>query len=132
MENHFDEPPDLWIFCEMDGRPSKRMLSKQFQSGDHRISNRAGVEIAAEVREPGLGRVEAMILDLSLTGFRMRCMTRLTGEKPIFMRLPSFNAIESHICWVEGDFYGCEFVQGLYPAVFDHIVSKYPTLKRTG
>ncbi|GAB5489614.1 MAG: hypothetical protein Pars2KO_31840 [Parasphingorhabdus sp.] len=116
----------------MNGKPSERMLSKHFRSGDHRISTRAGVEIAASVREPGLGRVEAMILDLSLTGYRMRCMTRLTGEKPIFMTLPSFHAIESQICWIEGDFYGCEFIQGLHPAVFDHIVSRYPTLKQTG
>lgn len=116
----------------MTAKPNERMLSKHFRRGDHRISTRAGVEILAEVREPGLGRVEAMILDLSLTGFRMRCMTRLTGEKPIFMKLPLFNALESYICWAEGDFYGAEFVQGLHPAVFDHIVSKYPTLKQTG
>ncbi|WP_229953908.1 PilZ domain-containing protein [Parasphingorhabdus litoris] len=98
--------------------------------GDHRASTRAGVEILAEVREPGLGRIEAMIMDLSMNGFRMRCMTRLTGEKNIFMTLPSFSAIESKICWVEGDIFGCEFVQSLHPAVFDHIVSKYPTLKQ--
>lgn len=116
----------------MNSKPSERMLSKHFRSGDHRISTRAGVEIAAEVREPGLGRVEAMILDLSLTGFRMRCMTRLNVEKPIFMKLPMFHAIESHICWVEQDFYGCEFIQGLHPAVFDHIAAKYPTLKQIG
>ena len=114
----------------MSQQPSERMMAKEFKRGDHRISTRAGVEITAEVREPGLGRIEAMVLDLSLTGFRMRCMTRLTGEKPIFMKLPGFNAIESRICWIEDDFYGCEFVQGLYPAVFDHIVSKYPTLRQ--
>jgi len=114
----------------MSNQPSERMMAKQMKRGDHRISTRAGVEIVAEVREPGLGRIEAMILDLSLTGFRMRCMTRLTGEKSIYMKLPSFNALECKICWVEGDFYGCEFVQSLYPAVFDHIVSRYPTLRQ--
>ncbi len=108
-----------------------REMTRQMKRGDHRISTRAGVEILAEVREPGLGRIEAMIMDLSLTGFRMRCMTRLTGEKNIFMALPSFAAIESKICWVEGDFYGCEFIQSLHPAVFDHIVSKYPSLKQS-
>ncbi len=114
----------------MNGKPYQRMLDKAYKRGDHRISTRAGVEIWAEVREPGLGRVEAMIMDLSLTGFRMRCMTRLTGEKSIFMTLPSFSGLESHICWANGDFYGCEFVQALYPAVFDHIVSKYPSLNQ--
>lgn len=113
----------------MNGRSNQRVMDKQLKRGDHRISTRAGVEILAEVREPGLGRIEAMIMDLSMTGYRMRCMTRLTGEKNIYMALPSFAAIESKICWAEGDFYGCEFVQSLHPAVFDHIVSKYPTLK---
>ncbi len=113
----------------MSGKSNQRALDKKFKRGDHRISTRAGVEISAEVREPGLGRIEAMVIDLSLSGFRMRCMTRLTGEKNIFMTLPSFAAIESKICWIEGDFFGCEFVQPLHPAVFDHIVSRYPTLK---
>lgn len=113
----------------MHGRPSERTMMRELKRGDHRISTRAGVEILAEVREPGLGRIEAMILDLSLTGFRMRCLTRLTGEKLIYMKLPSFTALESNICWAKGDFYGCAFEQSLYPAVFDHIVSKYPTLK---
>ncbi|MEH6757535.1 MAG: PilZ domain-containing protein [Parasphingorhabdus sp.] len=108
------------------------MMQRQFKRGDHRVSTRSGVEILSEVREPGFGRVEAMIIDLSLTGFRMRCMTRLSGEKHIFMTLPSFAAIESRICWIESDYYGCEFVHGLHPAVFDHIVSRYPTLKVTG
>lgn len=110
--------------------PDARMVAKQFKRGDHRISTRAGVEITAEVREPGLGRVEAKILDLSLTGFRMRCMTRLTGEKFIFMALPTFSALESRICWVSGEFYGCEFLQSLHPAILDHIVAKYPTLQQ--
>lgn len=116
----------------MSGKSNQRVMDKQFKRGDHRISTRAGVEILAEVREPGLGRIEAQIVDLSLTGFRMRCMTRLTGEKHIFMALPSFASIESKICWVDGDLFGCEFVKSLHPAVFDHIVSKYPTLKMTG
>ncbi|MEO9467608.1 PilZ domain-containing protein [Parasphingorhabdus sp.] len=114
----------------MNARPDQRQMDKQMKRGDHRVSSRTGVEIRAEVREPGLGRVEAHILDLSLTGFRMRCMTRLTGEKHIFMTLPSFTALESRICWIEGDYYGCEFVKSLYPAVFDHIVTSFPSLKQ--
>ncbi|MEP2103406.1 MAG: PilZ domain-containing protein [Parasphingorhabdus sp.] len=113
-------------------KANQRVMDKELKRGDHRVSTRAGVEILAEVREPGLGRIEAMIMDLSLSGFRMRCMTRLTGEKNIFMALPSFAAIESKICWVDGDIFGCEFVHSLHPAVFDHIVSKYPTLKQAG
>ena len=112
----------------MTARPDHRALSKQMKRGDHRISTRAGVEIQATVREPGLGRVEAMVLDLSITGFRMRCMTRLTSEKAIFLKLPSFAALEANICWNEGDYFGCEFTQSLHPAVYNHIVHCYPSL----
>ncbi|MEW4468019.1 PilZ domain-containing protein [Parasphingorhabdus sp. JC815] len=104
-------------------------LDKQFMPGDHRLATRSSVEIPAGVREPGLGRMSVMIIDLSLTGFRMRCLTRLTGEKYIYMTLPSFAALESKICWSDNDIYGCQFTQALYPAVFDHIVSRYPSLK---
>ena len=116
----------------MTARPDHRALDRQMKRGDHRISSRAGVEIAATVREPGLGRVEAMVLDLSITGFRMRCMTRLTGEKTIFLKLPAFSALEAHICWHEGDLYGCEFAQSLHPAVYDHIVHCHPGLRVGG
>ncbi len=113
----------------MMSKADQRSVNKSFKRGDHRISTRAGVEILSEVREPGLGRVDAMILDLSITGFRMRCITRLNEEKLIYMTLPSFAALESKICWAEGDYYGCEFVNSLHPAILDHIVSKYPSLK---
>ena len=113
----------------MNEKSYHRVLDKQFGLGDHRLAARAGVEIPAQVRQPGFGRVGVMVIDLSLTGFRMRCMTRLTDDKHIFMALPSFAALESKICWHDGDLYGCQFVKALYPAVFDHIVSKYPSLK---
>lgn len=115
----------------MEGKPDLRTMNRAFKRGDHRISTRAGVKILAAVREPGLGRVEAEIIDLSITGFRMRCMTRLTGEKPIFLKLPAFAAMESKICWHEGDYFGCEFVNSLHPAVYNHIISKFPSLKIT-
>lgn len=106
-------------------------MNKPSKRGDPRVSLRTDVEIAAAVREPGLGTVEAMILDLSITGFRMRCLTRLTGEKAIFLKLPAFSALESKICWHEGDYFGCEFLQSLHPAVYNHIIVKYPSLQLT-
>lgn len=102
-----------------------------FARGDLRASRRTDVDIVGAVREPGLGNVEAMILDLSITGFRMRCLIRLTGEKTIFLKLPSFSTLESRICWHQGDYYGCEFVQALHPAVYDHIIAQYPSLQPT-
>lgn len=116
----------------MDSKPGHRTMDQAQQRFDPRISLRADVEIVAAVREPGLGSVEAMIMDLSVTGFRMRCLTRLTGEKNIFLKLPSFAALESKICWHEQDYYGCEFLQSLHPAVYDHIIAKYPSLQRKG
>tara|TARA_R110002033_G_scaffold67196_3_gene118185 strand:- start:1502 stop:1825 length:324 start_codon:yes stop_codon:yes gene_type:complete len=107
-------------------------MNKTFKRGDPRVSMRADVEIIATVREPGLGSVEATILDLSITGYRMRCLTRLTGEKAVFLKLPLFAALESKVCWHEGDYYGCEFSQALHPAVYNHIITKYPSLQLAG
>ena len=104
-------------------------MNNQFRRGDLRNALRTDVEIVSSVREPGLGSVEAMVLDLSITGFRMRCLIRLTGEKTIFLKLPGFATLESRICWHEADYYGCEFVQSLHPAVYDHIIAKYPSLQ---
>ncbi|WP_417794839.1 MULTISPECIES: PilZ domain-containing protein [Alphaproteobacteria] len=116
----------------MKSKLDHRAINHAFKRGDPRISLRTDVEIIAAVREPGLGSVEAMILDLSITGFRMRCLTRLTGEKAIFLKLPSFAALECKICWHDGDYYGCEFMQSLHPAVYNHIITKYPSLQITG
>lgn len=113
----------------MDEKSFHCALGKQFGLSDNRFASRKGVEIPADVRQLGFGKVGVMVIDLSLTGFRMRCMTRLSFEKPVFMTLPSFAALESKICWSNDDLYGCQFETTLYPAVFDHIVTRYPSLK---
>jgi hypothetical protein len=109
-----------------------REMDKRFNRDDPRLSLRTEVEIGANIREPGLGSVDITILDLSITGFRMHCLTRLTGEKPVFLKLPSFAALESKICWKTGDYFGCEFLQSLHPAVYNHIIAKYPSLQMAG
>ena len=113
----------------MNNRVDHRAMPPAIKRGDPRLASRTDVEIAALIREPGLRNVEVMILDLSITGFRMRCLTRLTGEKNLFLKLPSFAALESKICWYEGDYLGCEFLQFLHPAVYSHIIAKYPSLE---
>ena len=115
----------------MNSRMEARRRSNTFKRDDPRASLRTDVEIGAVIREPGLSSVDVTILDLSITGFRMRCLTRLTGEKPVFLKLPSFSALESKICWHDGDYFGCEFVQSLHPAVYEHIIAKYPSLQIT-
>lgn len=107
-----------------------RMFGRAPRAGDLRFSSRSFVEIPASVRQPGLGRMAVSIIDLSMSGFRMRCMTRLSHEKAIYLSLPSLSSIESQVCWCEGEVYGCEFSNGLHPAVFNHIVMQYPSLKR--
>ena len=113
----------------MNSETNHRPTNTAFTRSNSRVSSRADVEIVAAVREPGLGSMEVMVLDLSITGFRMRCMTRLTGEKAIFLKLPSFAALGSKICWQQGDYFGCEFLQSLHPAVYNHIIAQYPSLQ---
>lgn len=116
----------------MNGRMEARAMRNTPKRADPRMSLRTDVEIGAVIREPGLGSVDITILDLSIAGFRMHCLTRLTGERLVFLKLPSFSALESKICWHAGDYFGCEFVQSLHPAVYNHIIAKYPSLRITG
>lgn len=98
-------------------------------SHDHRLSRRAGVDIPAVVRESGAGRLEISILDLSQDGFRMRSLTYINPEKKLFLTIPGFGPLEASVAWNEGDLYGCRFSQPLHPAVYDHIIDRFPALR---
>ncbi len=112
----------------MNNGPDKRTMEKVMRRTDNRMSSRSGVQITAEIRQRADFKVTAEILDLSLSGFRMHCVVSLNDELPLHMTLPGFAPQSSIVRWVKGYEYGCEFSSPLYPAVYDHIVSAFPSL----
>ena len=107
----------------MDEREHRRT-----DDGEHRFTRRADVRIEAEIREAGGGKFKIDVLDLSVTGFRMHSLTFINPESRVYLTMPGMAPLAAKVAWTKGDYYGCEFDNPLYPAVFDHIVSHFPTL----
>lgn len=91
---------------------------------------RGAVDITIDVREYAGGRHKAHMVDLSLSGCRVFSVTYLSENKTIFITLPGFAPLEAEVVWKIRDEYGCAFTQGLHPAVYDHIVAKFPSLRK--
>lgn len=96
--------------------------------GEHRFTKRSDVAIEAEIREAGGGKFKIDVLDLSVSGFRMHSLTFINPEVRIYLTMPGMAPLAAKVAWTKGDYYGCEFDNPLYPAVFDHIVSSFPSL----
>lgn len=90
---------------------------------------RGGVQIRAEIRESGQGgKQHISVLDLSQSGFRMNCPFYIPEDRMVFLTMPGFAPMEARIAWHRGHEYGCEFLQQLYPAVYEHILRAFPSL----
>lgn len=98
---------------------------------DSRARKRGAVSILADVRTPGGIRAKVYVIDLSETGFRMECLAYIPSDRVIFLTIPGFAQLEARIAWRWSEWIcGCQFVQPLYPAVYDHILKAHPALAR--
>lgn len=97
---------------------------------EHRRFGRGGVHIDIEVRELGGGRHKAQMIDLSQSGCRICSVTYLNESKTVFIALPDFAPLQAEVVWKIRDDYGCAFANALHPAVYDHILARYPSLDR--
>lgn len=86
-------------------------------------SERAGLTLLCEVRQ-GTTRpwVRARLKDLSPRGFRIAWMPNVSESHPLRIRIPGMQPLTAHVRWRQGKALGCEFVETLHLAVFDHIV----------
>jgi hypothetical protein len=97
---------------------------------NYRRYSRGDVHIVAQIREKGYGHHQAKVADLSRSGCRVITPMYLNRESSIFITMPGFAPLEARIAWHVRDEYGCEFVQELHAAIFDHIVATHPAALR--
>lgn len=97
---------------------------------DPRARSRGKVAVAVDIRIPCGIRTKGYLIDLSETGFRLECMSVLTKERTFFLTIPTFAQLEAKVVWKSEYLYGCEFVQSLHSAVYDHILAKHPAFIR--
>ncbi len=105
---------------------------QQLAGGEHQFNSRefkrGFVSIPAEIRESGGGKQKISVLDLSRSGFRMRCIFLIPDDRTVFLTMPGFESMEARIAWHEDDYYGCEFKQRLHEAIYDHVIKAHPSL----
>jgi PilZ domain len=92
--------------------------------------DRGDVRIPCDVREKGYGHHKALIADLSRSGCRIITPMYLNQEKAVFVTLPGFAALEARIAWKRQEEYGCQFINELHEAIYDHIIRTHPMLAR--
>lgn len=98
-----------------------RSSNREFCRGD--------VAIIADVRVAGSNKTKVRVFDLSLTGYRMECLTFISGSQATFLSMPGFEQLESRIIWQTEWMYGCQFARPLHTAVYDHIVRTFPAIE---
>jgi hypothetical protein len=97
---------------------------------EHRRDRRGDVHIIAKIREKGFGHHQASVSDLSRSGCRVNTPMYLNPDTSLFITLPGFSPLEARIAWHVRDDYGCEFVQKLHEAIYDHILKSFPAAMR--
>lgn len=86
-----------------------------------RRAERAPVRARARFREMGCNPFEVELYDLSSTGFRMVSFGRPQIGTHIWVSLPSLQSLEAVVRRIDGNNFGCEFVQPLHPSVARHL-----------
>lgn len=70
----------------------------------------------------GTHRLSAEVVDISVTGTRLRTLNPLRMGQTFWLTLPRIAAIEMKVVWVEGFLSGCTFTNALAPYVLQVVV----------
>jgi hypothetical protein len=90
---------------------------------------RGDVAIDGTIRATGGTKCRTKIIDISVTGFRMECLTYILDGQTVFLSMPGLETLQATIKWQTEWMYGCQFARPLHLAVYEHIVRTYPSIK---
>jgi PilZ domain len=97
--------------------------SQGYQPEDaSRSTSRAPIWLVCEVRQGTRPWQQVRLDDLSPSGFRISGLFNPTTMVPLSIRIPGMQLLYAQVRWQSGVLVGCEFVQPLHVAVFDHLV----------
>ena len=86
-----------------------------------REAERVPLQVVIGARN-GTHRLSAEVVDISLTGTRLRTLNPLRLGQTFWLTLPKIAAIEMRVVWVEGFLCGCTFTNALAPYVLKLVV----------
>ena len=90
------------------------------ESGKPR-GNRTQITLTCEVRQGTRPWKIAKLEDLSASGFRIGWLPNCRMDTPLRIRIPGMQLLHAHIRWQDEGSVGCQFINPLHPAVFEHI-----------
>ncbi|MBW8785560.1 MAG: PilZ domain-containing protein [Novosphingobium sp.] len=112
------------------------MLHEKFDVSDPERARfdetRADVALYCEVRQSTRPWRRVRITDMSRTGFRIGRFPQSDPSLPLRIRIPGLALLNAQIRWRDKSAIGCEFIEPLHPAVFEHIVSQADEQLRFG
>ncbi len=88
---------------------------------DPRRAERVPLRADIDFRRPGEHRWRVNILDFSPQGCRVELPVRVVADDVIWISLPGLEAIQGTVCWVKEWEAGVEFLNPLYPSVFEMV-----------
>jgi PilZ domain len=104
---------------------AKRASTLTAWDHDGRRAERLDVRMKASLREAGLTRFDVDVIDMSVTGFRIKTAYTLYPDSRVWLTLPGKAALEAKVAWRRDFTYGCRFIFPLHLAVFEHLVALY-------
>ena len=96
---------------EMNFRMIKARIEEARDSSDRRRTARHPVEIGARVRELGAEGFEAMVLNISETGFMAEAEGEFEVGTRIWLILPGRERANALVRWIAGNRIGAEFAE---------------------
>jgi hypothetical protein len=88
------------------------------------VHNRAEVTLLCEVRQGLEPWKMARLDDISQAGFCIAWLSDCKPGLPLRIRISGLHMLTANIRWQQDKMVGCEFVEPLHVAVFEHVVQQ--------
>ena len=83
---------------------------------------RCAVHVAAQLRASSVGRIDAIITDISALGCQVVARQHFSVGTYLIVQVPSFEPFGARVVWAENGLIGFEFYNRLHDAVVEHII----------
>ena len=89
-----------------------------------RKTARTAVAAEATLRRAGHPHYRVNIYDASEYGCKVEFVERPTLDEIVWVKFDWLDALEAHVCWIDGSAVGLEFQRPMHPAVFAMLVKR--------
>jgi hypothetical protein len=89
-----------------------------------RKAARTAVAAEASLRRAGHPHYRVNVYDASEYGCKVEFVERPMLDEIVWIKFDRLDALEAHVCWIEGSAVGLEFQRPMHPAVFAMLVER--------